>query len=391
MKTDQTYLQWPYFTKAHQKLARDIEIWATQYIQNVPYDRADTDKICRTLVGQLGAAGWLDYAVPAATGDMADFDLRSFCLMREILARYDGRADLAFAMQALGSAPITLFGSDKQKDLYLQAIGQGKRIAAFALSEPGAGSDVGALTTFYRREDDHFVLNGRKTWISNGGIADVYIIFAREEGSRGTAGLSAFIVEADGPGLDDTSQRIDISAPHPMAEITLSNCRIGQQQLIGEAGQGFKYAMATLDIFRSSVGAAALGFARRAQHEVLGRVTERHIQGDKMSALQMIQAKIGDMATQIDASALLIYRAAWQWDQTHERITREAAMAKAFATEAAQQIVDDAVQIFGAAGVEYGHVIERLYREVRPLRIYEGATEIQRIITGRSTLSALTS
>ncbi|PCI47483.1 MAG: acyl-CoA dehydrogenase [Alphaproteobacteria bacterium] len=383
---DQTYLDWPFLEAHHKKLALDLEAWCRENLNEISHERGDADEMCRRLVGKFGAAGWLRYAVPKAYGGVHDrLDVRSLCLIRETLARHDGLADFAFAMQGLGSGTISLFGSEGQRKEYLTAVGRGDRIAAFALSEPHAGSDVAAMSTSFREEGDHLVLNGCKTWISNGGIADYYTVFAREEGTSGSKGISAIIVDATTPGLE-IAEKIEITAPHPLARLEFNECRVLKSALIGEQGRGFKYAMATLDIFRTTVGAASMGFAKRAMDEAMRRATSRQIFGGHLTDLQIIQSKLGDMALNIDASALLIYRAAWVKDCVADRVTREAAMAKLYATEAAQKIIDDAIQIFGGQGVVYGHIVERLYREVRSLRIYEGASEVQKIIIAGQAL-----
>lgn len=383
---DQTYLDWPFLENHHKKLAFDLDAWCQENLQDISQERANADQMCRMLVKRFGAAGWLRYAVPKAYGGIHDkLDVRSLCLIRETLARYDGLADFSFAMQGLGSGTISLFGSEDQKTDYLTAVGRGEKIAAFALSEPHAGSDVAAMTTSFRQDGDDLILSGCKTWISNGGIADYYIVFAREEGTSGSKGISAIIVDAENPGLE-IAEKIEITAPHPLAKLEFTDCRIKKSALIGEQGRGFKYAMATLDIFRTTVGAASMGFAKRAMDEAMRRATSRHMFGAPMTNLQIIQSKLGDMALNIDASALLIYRAAWVKDCIGTRVTREAAMAKLYATEAAQSIIDDAIQIFGGQGVVFGEVVEKLYREVRSLRIYEGASEVQKIIIAGQAL-----
>ncbi|NOZ41552.1 MAG: acyl-CoA dehydrogenase [Alphaproteobacteria bacterium] len=383
---DQSYLDWPFLAADHKKLAGELDSWCAENLTNISHKRADADDSCRMLVKKLGDAGWLRYAVPGAYGGRHDrLDVRSLCLIRETLARYDGLADFAFAMQGLGSGTLSLFGSKAQKQNYLTAVGRGEKIAAFALSEPDAGSDVAALSTWFHEDGDDLVLTGCKTWISNGGIADYYTVFARQQGSSGSKGISAIIVDAATPGLT-IAEKIEVTAPHPLAKLTFNNCRVPKSARIGEAGRGFKYAMATLDIFRTTVGAAALGFARCAMDQAMTRATRRHIFGAPMTNLQIIQAKLGDMALAIDASALLIYRAAWVKDCVAERVTREAAMAKLYATEAAQKIIDDAIQIFGGQGVVFGETVERLYREIRSLRIYEGASEVQKIIIAGQAL-----
>jgi alkylation response protein AidB-like acyl-CoA dehydrogenase len=339
----------------------------------------DVDAECRALVRRLGRAGWLRYAVPAAHGGAFErLDVRALCLARETLARADGLADFAFAMQGLGAGPISLFGSEPLRARYLSRVAAGEAIAAFALSEPDAGSDVGAMRTTARRDGDAYVVDGEKTWISNAGIADFYVIFCRypEGGERGFVALA---VDADAPGLR-VSRRIDVSAPHPLGTLVFDGCRVPADHAVGEAGRGLRVAFGTLDVFRSTVGAAALGFARRALDEAVAHVRGRRAFGQRLADFQLTQARLADMATAIDASALLVYRAAWTRDAGAERVTREAAMAKLHATEAAQRVVDDAVQLFGGRGVVRGEVVERLYREVRALRIYEGTSEIQKLV-----------
>ncbi len=358
---------WPFFEPGHAALAAEVEQWAAG---NLHYTHGeDADAICRRLVQDLGCAGYLQRSASEAP------DVRTIALMREVLAYHSGLADFSFVMQGLGSGSIGLAGSASQKSRYLEKAKTGESIAAFALSEPDAGSDVQALKTMARREGSGWTLDGVKTWISNGGIADFYVVFARAD-----EGISAFIVEA---AEVDASERIDIVAPHPMATVTLREARA---ELLGEAGQGFKLAMRNLDIFRTTVAGAALGFSRRAMDESLKRAKERRMFGQQLADFQLTQAKLADMATQIDAGALLTYRAAWMRDLKQARITKEAAMAKMFATEAAQGIVDGAVQICGGLGVMRGHPVERLYREVRALRIYEGATEVQKLIIARQLL-----
>ena len=360
---------WPFFEDRHAALAREAEGWAGENLAHAHGE--DADAICRRLVQDLGCAGLLRHCVAEKP------DVRSIALVREVLAYHAGLADFAFVMQGLGSGPISLAGSDALKSRYLPRAANGEAIAAFALSEPDAGSDVQAMKTTARRQGIDWRLDGTKTWISNGGIADFYVVFAKAD-----EGISAFVVEA---GDVDASERIDIVAPHPMAVVRLKNAR---GELLGEAGQGFKLAMRNLDIFRTTVAAAALGFSRRALHEALERARTRRMFGQALAEFQMTQAKLADMATSIDAGALLTYRSAWKKDRKSERVTREAAMAKMFATEAAQAIIDDAVQICGGLGVMRGHPVERLYREVRALRIYEGATEVQKLIIARDLLKA---
>ncbi len=374
--SDTQYLQWPFFEERHRTLARELDAWATAHIPHT--HSADVDSECRALVRMLGQAGWLEHAV----GDT--IDTRAICLVRETLARHSGLADFAFAMQGLGSGAISLQGTPEQKDRYLTRVAKGEAIAAFALSEPGAGSDVAAMQCSAHIEGGHAVINGEKTWISNGGIADFYVVFVRTGEAQGARGISAFIVDADTPGFE-IAERIDVIAPHPLARLRFTNCRVPLSQRIGQAGEGFKVAMRTLDVFRTSVAAAAVGFARRAMDEALQRATTRTMFNQVLADFQLTQAKLAQMATIIDSSALLVYRAAWQRDQGRN-VTREAAMAKLTATEGAQQVIDSAVQIFGGLGVVSGNMVERLYREIRSLRIYEGATEVQQLIIARELL-----
>jgi acyl-CoA dehydrogenase len=313
--------------------------------------------------------------------------VRTLCLIRETLARHAALADFAFALQGLGVGAISLFGSERQKEAWLPAVAEGRAIPAFAISEPQAGSDVAAIATTAEVLGDGFVLDGEKTWISNGGIADLYVVLARTGEAPGARGLSALIVPADAPGLE-IAGRIEIMAPHPLARLRFDGCRIPRAALIGEPGQGFRITMATLDVFRATVGAAALGFARRALDEALERASGREMFGAPLAELQMTQGKLAEMAVAIDAAALLVYRAAWAKDAGAARVTREAAMAKLFATEAAQRVIDEAVQIHGALGLVSGHPVERLYREIRALRIYEGASEVQKIVVARELLKA---
>jgi len=383
---DTTFLSWPFFGDEHRRLAADLERWAQQALPQVGAEDADVDATVRDLVLRLGAAGWLRHVVPSALGGVSErLDVRSLCLIREILARSSGLADFAFAMQGLGSGPITLFGSAAQQQCYLPGIVDGSRIAAFALSEPDAGSDVAALATTARRDGEHYVLDGEKTWISNAGIAAQYVLFARTGEAPGAKGLSAFILDADATGLT-VSERITVTAPHVLGTLRLDRCRVPASNLIGVAGQGFRIAMATLDVFRSTVGAAALGFARCALAEAAMRVQNRKLFGSRLSDMQATRMRVADMAVEIDAAALLVYRAAWVKDTGAERVTREAAMAKLYATEAAQRVVDSAVQLCGGLGVTHGSVVERLYREIRPLRIYEGTSEIQKLVIAGQVL-----
>jgi len=374
--SDKHYLAWPFFEAHHATLEQELDAWAAQHVTHAHGD--DVDAACRQLVRQLGEGGWLRHAV----GDT--IDTRAICLIRETLARHNGLADFAFAMQGLGSGAISLFGSAENRDAYLPRVACGDAIAAFALSEPQAGSDVAAMQCAAVRDGEDYVLNGEKTWISNGGIADFYVVFARTGEQPGARGISAFIVDAGMPGFG-IAERINVIAPHPLARLTFNHCRIPASKRLGEAGQGFKVAMATLDVFRTSVAAAALGFARRALDEAMQRATQRQMFGQVLADFQLTQAKLAEMATGIDTSALLTYRAAWQRDQGR-KVTKEAAMAKMHATETAQQVIDAALQMFGGLGVVSGQPVESLYREIRALRIYEGATEVQQLIIARELL-----
>ena len=382
--SDTHYLDWPFFEDHHRTLARELDAWAEQSLSEV--HGSDVDAQCKALVRSLGEAGWLRHAVGGtAFGGAADtIDTRSICLIRETLARHSGLADFTFAMQGLGSGAISLAGTAAQRERYLPRVARGEAIAAFALSEPDAGSDVAALACAARIDGDEAVLDGEKTWISNGGIADFYVVFARSGEAPGSRGISGFIVDADTPGLE-IAERIAVIAPHPLARLRFTNCRVPLANRIGAPGEGFKIAMRTLDVFRTSVAAASLGFARRALDEALQRATTRKMFGGVLADFQLTQAKLAQMATTIDGAALLTYRAAWQRDQGRN-VTREAAMAKLAATEGAQQVIDAAVQIFGGLGVVSEQSVERLYREIRALRIYEGATEVQQLIIARELL-----
>jgi len=384
--SDRSFINWPFFEDEHRVLALELENWAKTELTDYAITPANVDLACQELVLKLADGGWLDYCVANKYGGKnPSLDVRSLCLIRETLARFSGLADFVFAMQGLGSGTISLFGSAELKKKYLPDVRRGNKIAAFALTEPDAGSDAAALTTTAEQDDTSFVLNGDKTLISNGGIADYYTVFAKTGEAPGTRGISAFVIDADTAGLE-INERIEVIAPHPLARIRFNQCRIPKTQQIGSGGEGFKMAMATLDIFRSTVGAAALGFARHAMHEAFNRTKSRQMFGAPMSKLQLIQSKIGEMSLDIDASSLLIYRAAWTKDKGAEKITKEAAMAKLFATEAAQRVIDEAVQIFGGSGVVSGFPVEQLYREIRALRIYEGASEVQKLIIASQTL-----
>jgi len=383
----QNHLDWPFFEERHRVFAAEVQAWAGK---NLPLSETgnDVDAACRKLVRQLGEAGWLKYAIGGVEYGAAsnNIDTRAVCILRETLAWHSGLADFVFALQGLGSGAITLFGTPEQKQKYLPHVREGKTIAAFALSEPDAGSDVAALQCEATLHGDAYELNGEKTWISNGGIADFYVVFARTGEALGAKGITAFIVDSQTAGFT-IAERIVVSAPHPLARLAFKHCRVPVSQRLGESGQGFKVSMSTLDVFRTSVAAAALGFARRALHEALSRSTSRKMFGQNLSDFQITQAKLAQMATDIDSAALLTYRAAWLRDQG-KRVTVEAAMAKMQATEIAQQVIDEAVQIFGGLGVVRGQTVERLYREIRPLRIYEGATEVQQLIIARGIIKS---
>lgn len=384
--TGGSHLQWPFFEASHRDLAAKARAWARDNLAESA-EPADVYAHCKATVAKLGAAGWLRYCVGAEFGGaLPSIDARSLCLLRESFAYRSALADFAFALQGLGSGPISLAGSPALQKEYLPRIASGNAIAAFALSEPDAGSDVGALATTASRDGEAYVIDGVKTWISNGGIADFYVVFARTGEGEGSRGISAFVVDADTKGVA-VEARIEIMAPHPLATIRFQDCRIPAARRLGEAGEGFKLAMRTLDVFRPSVAAAAVGFARRAMDEAIARATSRVMFGQTLAEFQLTQAAIGDMATAIDASALLTYRAAWLRDTGGQGVTKAAAMAKMTATETAQRVVDRALQIFGGLGVVHNMPVERLYRDVRALRIYEGATEVQQLIVGRHTIA----
>jgi acyl-CoA dehydrogenase len=373
---DTTFLNWPFFEAAHRTLAADLDDWCAREIAPLAgHGDEDLDGACRELVRRLGEGGWLRFAVP---GPLGGLDVRSLCLIRETLARHSGLADFAFALQGLGAGPLSLFGSEAQRAAWLPRVAAGRAIPAFALSEADAGSDVTAMRTTARQDGDGWVIDGEKTWISNAGLADFYVVFCRMP-DRDERSFGAFLVEAGNPGLR-VAARIDVLAPHPLGTLAFERCRVPAGALVGEPGKGLKVALATLDVFRPTVGAAALGFTRRALDEALAHALRRRAFGKPLAEHQLTQAKLADMALDADASALLVYRAAWTRDAGAERITREAAMAKLFATEAAQRVVDAAVQLLGGLGVVSGAPVERLYREVRALRIYEGTSEIQRLV-----------
>ncbi len=382
---DRSFLDWPFFAESHRRLAADLEGWCQAELGEP--DEADVDAACRALVPQLGQAGWLRYCVPAAYGGVHEqLDVRALALIRETLARHHGLADYAFAMQGLGSGTISLFGSEAQKQAYLPAVARGEAIAAFALTDPGSGSDVANMETRAAAVDGGYVLHGGKTYISNGGIADFYVLFARTGEAPGAKGLSAFIVDADTRGLE-IAERIQVIAPHPLATLRFDGMRLPAPALVGERGRGFQQAMATLDVFRTTVGAAALGLARRALDEATRRVLERKLGTGTLADNPITQSKLAEMVLDIETSALLVYRAAWLRDVGGRRNSREAALAKLHATDSAQSVIDKAVQMFGGLGVTHGVAVERLYREVRALRIYEGASEVQKVVIARAHLA----
>ncbi|MGE0627507.1 MAG: acyl-CoA dehydrogenase family protein [Hyphomicrobiaceae bacterium] len=378
---DTSFLRWPFFEDRHRALAQEIGSWAQSDLGVI--DHSDVDGACRDLVQRLGKAGWLEHTAVDADGG-GTLDVRTLCLIRETLARRDGLADFAFAMQGLGTGAISLFGSPDQRR-HLRQTRAGRAIAAFALTEPRSGSDVANVETSAVRDGTAYVLNGEKTWISNGGIADLYTVFARTGEAPGARGLSTFLVPGDADGLE-IAERLNVIAPHPLARLRFNDVRLPAESMIGQPGQGFRIAMSVLDVFRSTVGAAALGFARRALDASLTRVRERELFGAPLSELQMVQGHIADMALDVDASALLVYRAAWTKDMGADRVTREAAMAKLHATEAAQRVIDQAVQLHGGDGVRSGHAVETLYREIRALRIYEGASDVQKVVIARDAI-----
>lgn len=382
--SDRSFLDWPFFEDKHRILADDLDKWALEELGSI--DHKDIDAACQSIVKKLGEAGWLGYSAVNPSDNQSKLDVRSLCIIRETLARHDGLADFAFAMQGLGTGALSLFGTPEQKQEWLPKTRSGNAISAFALTEPKSGSDVANSTMTATEDGDSFVLNGEKTWISNGGIADVYTLFARTGEAPGAKGLSAFVVPAGVTGLEIV-ERLETIAPHPLATLRFTDCRIPKSSLIGQRGKGFSIAMSVLDIFRPTVAAAALGFSRCALDEALNHVTKREIQGAPLSDLQMVQGHIADMALTVDASALLIYRAAWLKDKGAPRITREASMAKLFSTDQAQKVIDQALQLHGGEGVRSGRKVESLYREIRALRIYEGASDVQKIIIARQTLA----
>lgn len=353
-----------------------------------PADDAAARKQAREILALLGKADLIDPCIPAPYGaESKKPDLRACCLIREALATASPLADAVFALQALGSMPISLAGDDAMKRTWLTAVGTGKAMAAFAMTEAEAGSDVSALKTSARKEGDGYTLDGAKTLISNAGIADFYAVFASTDPAKGSKGLSCFVVEAQNPGLSFTKAQV-LSAPHPLGEIALVKCNVPASARIGKEGEGFRIGMMALDRLRATVGAAACGMAARAFEEAKRHALQRRQFGKPLASFQLIQEKLARMTTELAAARLLVYRAAWEKDNGAERVTVESAMAKAYATEAAQRIVDDALQILGGQGCLADHPVERLYRAVRSLRIYEGTTEIQRLVIASHLLKA---
>ncbi|HEX2764629.1 MAG TPA: acyl-CoA dehydrogenase family protein [Allosphingosinicella sp.] len=375
------FLDWPFFEAKHRILSAELDTWCAAELGDE--EPEDVDQACRSLVRRLGDGGWLRHCVPDENGRL---DVRTLCLIRETLARHSGLADFAFAMQGLGSGTISLFGTDAQKAAYLPSVARGEKIAAFALTEPASGSDVASIATAAARSEGGWTVDGEKTFISNGGIADFYILFARTGEAPGAKGISAFIVERGTPGLDD-GERIDVIAPHPLATLRMTGMRLPASALLGAAGRGFQQAMATLDVFRTTVGAAALGFARRALDEATRRASTRRLGAATLADNPITQSKLAEMVLDVETSALLVYRAAWLHDAKGKRNSREAALAKLHATDSAQRVIDKAVQMFGGLGVTKGVPVERLYREIRALRIYEGASEVQKIVIARVHLA----
>jgi acyl-CoA dehydrogenase len=386
MMNDNQFLEWPFFDDSHRRLAGALEAWVNTHRHTLQAEGADEAPAVRAIARLLGDGGWLRYLLPASLGGPhARVDVRSLCVARDVLARCSGLADCTFAMQVLGAVPLVLSGSAAQQAAYLPRIADGSCITGFCLSETAAGSDVSALQTSAQRDGEVYVLNGRKTWISNAGVAHTYIVFARTDEAPGARGLSAFVVDASSSGVS-VPEAIKVVAPHVIGTVAFDECRVPASQMLGKPGEGFKVAMATLDVMRTTVGAAALGFARRALAEAREHVRTRHVFGQALAQFQATQMRIADMAIEVDTSALLVYRAAWTKDTLRDRVTLEASMAKLHATEAAQRVIDSAVQLFGGLGVTVGSTVERLYREIRPLRIYEGASEIQKLIIAGQVL-----
>ncbi len=390
MTVNNNFLEWPFFDDTHRRFAGEFEAWVETHRKTLEAGGVEEVHAVRAIARLLGEGGWLRYLLPASlggslTGVESRVDVRSLCLARDVLARCSGIADCTFAMQGLGALPIVLFGTAAQQNAYLPRIADGSCVSGFCLSESEVGSDVASLQTSARRDGDAYILNGRKTWISNAGVADAYIVFARTGEAPGAKGLSSFVVNADTPGLS-VPEAIKVVAPHVIGTVAFDECRVPANQILGRPGEGFKVAMATLDVMRASVGAAALGFARRALAEAREHVRARQVFGQALAQFQATQMRVADMALDVETSALLVYRAAWTKDTLRDRVTLEASMAKLHATEAAQRVIDSAVQLFGGLGVTVGSTVERLYREIRPLRIYEGTSEIQKLIIGSHVL-----
>ncbi len=383
---DQRYLEWPFFEAFHRDFARDFGQWVNSELTPYDTDEGGDGRAAREIFQRLGKDKWLDHAIPGSPGAAADrHDLRSLCLMREILGYMSAMADVAFSEPWLGLMPLALFASEPVKEKLVPAFLRGEMLPAFALSEPGAGSDAASIETQARLDGDHYVIEGRKMWTSNAGLADHYVVFARTQEAPGGPGISAFLVEGGLPGLT-LEQHLEVLSPHTVGLLHFDRVRVPKDRLLGEPGQGLKLALAVLELFRPTVGAATLGMARRALDEALARSQERVAFKKPIGEHQLIQGKLADMAVQVDTSALLVYRAAWLHDVGEARLSREAAMAKLYATEAAQEVIDQALQIFGGLGVLKGMTVERLYRHVRAFRIFDGTSEIQKLIIARDML-----
>jgi acyl-CoA dehydrogenase len=383
------HLAWPFFEPTHREFASELDRWVSVHLGEFEQDEGNDGRAARKIFELLARSGWLKQTLPApaAPHDPAKIDLRSVCLLREISAYSSAIADVALSEPWLGILPIALYGSPALREFYLSKYLSGDLLPAFALSEPDAGSDAGAIATSAHLDGDHYVINGRKTWTSNSGLADLYVVFARMVGRGDDGGISAFAIDGNAEGLL-LEQRVEVSSPHTVGTWTLNNCRIPPDRLIGEPGQGLRIAMSVLELFRPTVGAAALGLARRAMAEAISRSTRRTAFGKPISEHQLVQAKLADMAVRVDAAALLVYRAAWQHDTSDVSIAREAAIAKLYSTEAAFEVIDQAVQIFGGLGVVKGTTVERLFRHSRAFRIFDGTSEIQQLIIARNLLTA---
>jgi acyl-CoA dehydrogenase len=373
-----SHMDLPFFEERHRRLATELDDRAADMVAGLDHSGSELER-ARAIGRALGGAGWFRLLVADPEQAEGPPDVRSLCIARETLARHDGLADFVMALQGLGSAPILFSGSAAQRAAYMPRVITGEAVPAFALSEEEAGSDAAGIRTTAEKRGGGYILNGSKMWISNAGLADFYVVFARTGEAPGARGISAFIVDADTPGLR-VSEQVEVMAPHVIAALRFEDCEVPANRLIGLPGEGFKIAMGVLDVYRSSVGAAALGFARRAFQEAIGHVRQRRLFGQMLSDFQATQMKLADMAADLEASAFFVYRAAWLKDTTGRRITYESSLAKMFSTEKAQAIIDSAVQLFGGAGLRKDSVLEKLYREIRPLRIYEGATEIQKLV-----------